>query len=95
MGGGQNLEQLNVERSIFWNFKIANIKITEDVLFHGFIFEFMFFFFYKLAGGRNIEQSNIERLIFQHSKIANVKSKGRSSYSIFLFTKLFLIFFII
>ena len=30
LGGGQNLERRNVERPIFRNFKIANIKITED-----------------------------------------------------------------
>ena len=29
-GGGQHLERRNVERSIFRNFKITNIKITKD-----------------------------------------------------------------
>ena len=29
--GSQNLERQNVERPIFWNFKITNIKITKDV----------------------------------------------------------------
>ena len=41
-GGGQNLERRNVERPIFRNFKIANIKITKDELFDSFIFEFIF-----------------------------------------------------
>ena len=44
-GGGQNLERRNVKRPIFWNFKIANIKITKDELFDNFIFEFNFLFF--------------------------------------------------
>ena len=42
MGGGQTLERRNVERPIFRNFKIANIKIMKDVLFDNFIFEFNF-----------------------------------------------------
>ena len=41
-GGGQNLERRNVERPIFRNFKIANIKITKDELFDSFISEFNF-----------------------------------------------------
>ena len=45
LGGGQNLERRNVERPIFRNFKIANIKITKDELFDHFIFEFNFSFF--------------------------------------------------
>ena len=36
----QNLERRNVERPIFRNFKIANIKITKDELFDSFILEF-------------------------------------------------------
>ena len=44
-GGGQNLEQRNVERPIFHNFKITNIKITKDELFDSFIFEFIFSLF--------------------------------------------------
>ena len=32
-GGGQNLEKLNVERSIFRTFEILNIKGTKDKLF--------------------------------------------------------------
>ena len=43
-GRGQNLERRNVERQIFQNLKIANIKITKDELFYGFIFEFIFHF---------------------------------------------------
>ena len=45
MGGGQNLERRNVERPIFRNFKITNIKITTDELFDSFIFEFIFSLF--------------------------------------------------
>ena len=39
-GGGQNIERRNIERPIFRNFKIANIKITKDELFDNFIFKF-------------------------------------------------------
>ena len=39
-GEGQNLERRNVERPIFRNFEIANIKIMKDVLSDNFIFEF-------------------------------------------------------
>ena len=42
MGKGQNLERVNLERPIFRNFKITNIKITKDKLFDSFIFEFIF-----------------------------------------------------
>ena len=42
MAGVQNLECSNVERPIFRNFKIANIKIAKDELFDHFIFEFIF-----------------------------------------------------
>ena len=45
MGGGQNLERRNVERPIFRNFKITNIKITKYELFDSFIFEFIFSLF--------------------------------------------------
>ena len=38
MSGGQNLEGRNVERPIFRNFIIANIKMTKDELFDNFIF---------------------------------------------------------
>ena len=44
-GGGQDLEQRNVERPIFRNFKITNIKITKDELFDSIIFEFIFSLF--------------------------------------------------
>ena len=40
LGGGQSLE-----RQIFRNFKITNIKITKSELFHSFIFEFIFSLF--------------------------------------------------
>ena len=47
-GGGQNLERRNVERPLFRNFEITNIKIKKDELFHNFIFELFFSFFRKL-----------------------------------------------
>ena len=37
MGGGQNLEQRDLERPIFRNLKIAKIKIVKDQLFDYFI----------------------------------------------------------
>ena len=43
-GGGQNSERRNVERTIFQDFKIADIIITKDELFDSFIFEFIFYF---------------------------------------------------
>ena len=55
MGGGQNLERQNVQRSIFWNFKIAYIKITIDELFNNFIFEFNFSFFRNHLDTKNIQ----------------------------------------
>ena len=48
-GGVQNLEWSNVERPIFWNFKITNIKIAKDELFNYFIYEFiLYYYFLKL-----------------------------------------------
>ena len=44
MGGGQNLERYNVERLVFQNVEIANIKIKKDELFDNFIFELFFHF---------------------------------------------------
>ena len=44
-GGGQNSERRNVERPIFRNFKITNIKITKDDLLDSFIFEYIFSLF--------------------------------------------------
>ena len=40
MGGVQNLEGSNVERPIFQNFKIANIKKAKNELFDYFIYDF-------------------------------------------------------
>ena len=54
MDGGQNLERRNVERTIFRNFKIANIKRTKDELFDYFIFEFNFSFFKSHLNTQNI-----------------------------------------
>ena len=48
LGGGQNLERLNVERSICRNVKISNIKMTKDELFDSFIIEFILFFINRL-----------------------------------------------
>ena len=45
LGGGQNLEQPDVEWPLFWNYKIANIKIQKDELFDILIFELIFSFF--------------------------------------------------
>ena len=43
-GGGQNFERRNVERLIFRNLKIANIKITKNDLFDSFIIKLIFSF---------------------------------------------------
>ena len=43
-GGGQNLERRNVERPVFRNFEITNIKIKKDELFDNLIFELFFHF---------------------------------------------------
>ena len=43
LGGGQPFEQPNVERPIFQNFEIPNIKRTKDELFYFFNFEFIFY----------------------------------------------------
>ena len=44
MGGSQCLEQSNVERPIFRNCEISNIKITKDELFD-FLFSNLLFIF--------------------------------------------------
>ena len=48
MGGGQNLERRNVERTTFQNFKIAIIKIRKDELIGSFIFGILFFHFLEI-----------------------------------------------
>ena len=53
-GGDQILERQNVERLIFRNFKIPNIKITKDELFYSFIFEFNFSYFTNHLNTQNI-----------------------------------------
>ena len=69
MGGSQNFERRNVKRSIFRNFKIANIKITKDELFDSFTVEFIFFISYKLFEPEYlIILSNCKILIFQMKK---------------------------
>ena len=45
LGGGQPFEQRNVERTIFWNFEIPNIKRTKDELLHSFNYGFIFYFY--------------------------------------------------
>ena len=52
---GQNFEQRNLERTIFRNFKIANIKITKDELFDSFIMEFIFLFLKNYFTTQNIQ----------------------------------------
>ena len=42
LGEGKNLERQNIDRPIFRNFKIANIKITKDELFDSSILQFIF-----------------------------------------------------
>ena len=46
VGGGKHLERSNVERPIFRNFKISDIKITKVELFDFSIFEFIFYFYF-------------------------------------------------
>ena len=43
-GGGENAERRNIERPLFRNFKIANIRIMKDELFDSFVFDFFLFF---------------------------------------------------
>ena len=77
MGRGQNLERWNVERPIFRNFEIENIKRMKDELFHGFIFELIFLhFFFELAEGRNFERRNVEQPIFRNKKWVVLKVTG-------------------
>ena len=54
LGEGQNLERRIVERPIFRNFKITNIKIMKDELFDNFIFEYYFSFFKNHLYTQNI-----------------------------------------
>ena len=54
VGEGQNLERRNVERSVFRNFKIANIKMRKDELFDNSIVEFFFSCFIKCLNNQNI-----------------------------------------
>ena len=52
-GGGQPFEQPNVERPIFWNFEILDIKRTNDELFKFFNFDFFFNFYICLNFSNN------------------------------------------
>ena len=68
-GGGQNLERQNVQRSVFRNLKIANIKITKDELCDSFINEFFFpFFLNYLNSGYLIIFQNVK---YCFSKLLN------------------------
>ena len=49
-GGGQHLEQTNVELPIFWNFEISNYKITSRVI--------------RVGVEIPNDQNNVERPIF-------------------------------
>ena len=52
--GIQNLERSNVERPIFRNLKITNIKTAKDELFDYFIYEFIFYFFFNYLNTKSI-----------------------------------------
>ena len=67
LGAGQNLERRHVERPIFRNFKITNIKITKDELFDSFIFEFIFSLFRNYL--HNLIIFQIVKYYFPSSKI--------------------------
>ena len=45
MSESSHLEQPKLERPIFRNFEITNIKRTKDELFDIFTFEFIFYFY--------------------------------------------------
>ena len=66
-GGVQNLECSNVERPIFRNFKITNIKIAKDELFDSFIFEFIFSLLINYLHNLIIFQM-VKLIIFKYSK---------------------------
>ena len=53
-GGGQNFERRNVERLKFRNFKVANMKITNDESLDSFINEYIFSFFRYYLNTQNI-----------------------------------------
>ena len=64
------MERRNVERVIFQNFKIANIKTTKDELFDSFIFELIFSFFINIRTPRTFNNfSNRKILILQIVRI--------------------------
>ena len=69
--GGQNLERRNVERPIFRNFKITNIKIMKDSSFMG--------------GGQNLERPNVEWTIFRKFETSNIEIKKVESFDFFIF----------
>ena len=63
MGGGQPFEQPHVERPIFWNFEIPNIKRTKDELFDFSNFEFLFIFILFIKIIRTQKYMIIHRII--------------------------------
>ena len=95
MGGVQNLESSNVERPIFWNFEITNIKIAKDELFDYFIYEFIFYIHQferwkkKLGGIQNLEWSNVERPIFWNFKITNIHIANDELFDYFIYEFIF------
>ena len=60
------MEQPNVERPVFQNFEISNIKITRDELFDFSYFRIYFSFFYLIE-------------LFEHSKYMIIYKIGKSS----------------
>ena len=74
------MERRNVERPIFRNFKITNIKITKDDLLD------------SLGGGQNLERRNVKLLIFRNVEITNIEMKKDELFDYFIF-ELFFIFF--
>ena len=68
-GGDQNLERRDVERPVFQNFEIANIKIKIHESFDNFIFE-LYFSFLEIISTPKIFNNF---LIFENIYFPNVK----------------------
>ena len=66
-GGGRNFERPNVERPIFRNLKIADVKSYEVQLFDFFIYEIICSFFFKLFEHSIFFYPNFNALIFYNS----------------------------
>ena len=52
-GGGRNFERTNVERPIFRNFKIANVKSYERPSYSIFLFAKLLLFFFNSLNTQN------------------------------------------